>query len=211
MIRTLVCAVGLLLLAGVLLADDEKPEAKGDVPKEKSSEPVQKNGKEKVKKGDPEVKGDAVKVKSPDSVKQDGKEGFKKTEPGAKGDVVKGKGSEPGKKEAKEGFKKGQPEAKKVPTEKGLLKEGKAAGGGQKGLLNKIGVEGGIVKLSVNGQEYEFPVTDKTAAVVTTQEQDGKQVVMGIYLVNATEGFKKGGETKEGKNPKEQPIEMKWV
>ncbi len=185
MIRTLVCAVAALLLVGVLFAEDEKPAAKGDSVKEKSPEAVKKEGKDETKNGDPETKGDVLKGKSPEGVKKEGKEGLKK----------------------------GDPEAKKVPTEKGIKKEGKKSdGGGQKGLLNKIGIESGVVKLSVNGKEYEFPVNDNTVAFIRTEERDGKQVVMGIQLANATEGKKKGGDKtemkkKEGQNSDERPIE----
>lgn len=182
MTRTLVCAAASLLLVGILFAEDDKP--KGDAGNENGSAVVKKEGKEGAPKGDPEAKADGGKKKGPDA----------------------------GKKAAQEGVKKGDPGAKKERPDKVARKEGKKAeGGGQKGVLNKIGVEGGVVTLSVNGTDYEFPVANNTAAVVTTQERDGKQVVTAIYLVNAGDGTEKGGEKKAGpKNPGEQPIEMKY-
>jgi hypothetical protein len=56
----------------------------------------------------------------------------------------------------------------------------------------------------VNGTDYEFPVTDNTAAIVTTQERDGKQVVTGIQLVNWTEGPKKGEGKKDASKKEAQ-------
>ncbi len=134
----------------------------------------------------PEGKADAVKKASPDAVKKEGQQPIKKEAPGEQ------------KKQLKEGVKK----------------EGvKPEGGSQKGRLTKIGVESGVVKLVLDGKEYEFPVTDNTFAVLKTMERDGKQVVVGLQLMNVNEGAKPAGDKKElvkkegQKNPGEKQIQ----
>lgn len=98
----------------------------------------------------------------------------------------------------KEEVRKNASPEKKQAREAARKEGARSDGGGQKGRLAKIAVESGVVKLSVDGKEYEFTTTDNTFAVLRTVERDGKQVVVAVQLVNG-EGAKGGGEKRAEK------------
>jgi len=71
---------------------------------------------------------------------------------------------------------------------------------GHHGKVTKANVENGVLKLTVDGKEYELAVGDHTHAMVRTAEKDGKEVIVGVQMFNA-EGHK-GGRTRSAKRTK---------
>ena len=134
--------------------------------------------------------------------------------PEAKSDVVKKESPEAVKKEGKEAIKKDAPESQKKQIREGVKKEGlKSEGDVHKGRVTVSGIQNGVITFSVDGHEYQFAVTENTRGMLKIMEQDGKDVVVSLQLVNYSDGIKKDGEKKElvkkegQKNPGEKPAD----
>jgi hypothetical protein len=137
----------------------------------------------------------------------------KEKKPDAKAEVVKEKNPDGAKKVVKEEVKKDAPDAKKKVIKEGAVKEGaKGEAAGHKGRLTKLTLESGIIRVTVDGKEFEFPVTETTFVALRASEHDGKQVVHGLQLFNASEepkadGVKKQQFKKEApKNDGDKPV-----
>jgi hypothetical protein len=67
-----------------------------------------------------------------------------------------------------------------------LKKEGGQPSGGK---LEKAAVAGNVLTLTIDGKDYDLPIT-VTRAQVKAGEQDGKQVILAVQLVNTAAGGK---------------------
>lgn len=77
----------------------------------------------------------------------------------------------------------------------------KGEGGGHRGKVTKASIESGVLKVTLNGKDYEFPVGDHTRAMLRTTEKEGKEVVVGVQLSNG-EGRKAATRTRPAKKTK---------
>lgn len=71
---------------------------------------------------------------------------------------------------------------------------------GHRGKVTKAIMENGVLKLTLDGKDYEFAVGDHTHAMLRTAEKDGKEVIVGVQMFNA-EG-RKGARTRSAKRTK---------
>ncbi len=72
---------------------------------------------------------------------------------------------------------------------------------GHRGKVTKASLENGVLKLQLDGKDYEFAVGDQTHAFLRTAEKDGKEVVEGVWLSNGG-GRGAAARTRPGRKPK---------
>jgi hypothetical protein len=61
---------------------------------------------------------------------------------------------------------------------------GKRFGEGHHGRVGKAALENGVLKVTVDGKDYELRIGDRTHAVIRTADKDGKEEVIGVMLMN---------------------------
>lgn len=105
--------------------------------------------------------------------------------------------------------KKETPETKSETTKQEPRKRGdtarprgtRAEGIGHRGRVTKATIENGVIKITLEGKEYEFAIGENTRAMLRTVEKDGKEVVVGLNLSNAA-ARQRGERTRPARKPK---------
>lgn len=71
-------------------------------------------------------------------------------------------------------------------------------GGGHRGKVSKASIENGVLKVTLNGKDYELAIGDQTHAMIRTTEKDGKDVVVAVQMSNG-EGRRQAARTRPAK------------
>lgn len=101
------------------------------------------------------------------------------------------------------------PESKPEATKQEPRKRGdnarprgtRAEGTGHRRKVTKASIENGVIKITVEGKEYEFAIGDQTHAMLRTVEKDGKDVVVGLSFFNG-QARQRGQRTRPARKPK---------
>lgn len=78
-------------------------------------------------------------------------------------------------------------------------------GEGHRGRVSKATLESGVLKIMLDGKEYEFTIGDKTRAMIRTMEKDGKEEVVGLMMMNGDRQQVQGTKGKKRTRPTTKP------